>query len=142
MNAAREGGPPNATVAVAALHWGWVPLVELLAVGCFEPTLCTTSVEPAVTVVVTDSITGGPAADGAAGAISEAGYVDSLRPSVWDGSGRLTALQAGLERPGTYRVELMAPGYAAWVRQGVVARSGECHVETVSLEARLQATIR
>ncbi len=121
-------------------YWPGHLLVTILVGGCSEPFQCTQSIEPAITVAVTDSVTGEPVAEGALGAIRERDYVDSLRPRAWDGEGRLTELQAGDERPGTYVVEVRQSGYAARLPEGVQATSGQCHVQTVALKARLQQT--
>jgi hypothetical protein len=40
------------------------------------------------------------------------------------------------ERPGTYGVQ--AEGYKVWRKAGVRVDEGECHVETVELEALMQ----
>ncbi len=41
------------------------------------------------------------------------------------------------ERAGTYRVELSAPGYLDWSRDGVKVDRDACHVQTAQLRALL-----
>ena len=119
-------------------YWQGVLCVALLVTGCREPFGCTGIWVPAIVVTVTDSVTGDPTAEGAFGAIREGSYIDSLRPSAYDGEGRLISLQAGGERPGTYAVVVGKSGYETWLRVDVQVESNQCHVETVALEARLK----
>jgi hypothetical protein len=42
------------------------------------------------------------------------------------------------ERPGTYRIEVQAPGYVTRVMPSVRVTKDDCHVETVELTARLE----
>jgi len=41
------------------------------------------------------------------------------------------------ERPGTYRVEVTASGYAPWTKSNVRVEEDDCHVITVELTAEL-----
>lgn len=114
--------------------------VAALTIACAgSPTLCTLGIEPAVRVTVVDSVSGVVIAGLARGAVHDGAFVDSLRPGGADGQGVVTELVAADERPGTYRIEVRAPGYALWVRTGVQVPAGECHVQTAELTARLQA---
>ena len=72
-------------------------VVVLFAAACADAFQCTLSIDPAIVVAVTDSLTGEPAADSAFGPIRDGSYIDSLQPSVRDGEGRLTHLRAGDE---------------------------------------------
>ena len=94
--------------------------------------ICTTNFAPAVVVEIRDSTTGAPLAQGARGAVQEGTFIDSLRPLS------STTLQAAGERPGIYTVTVVHPGYSQWLRTDVHVQRGECHVQTVTLQALLQ----
>ena len=96
--------------------------------------VCTTNFVSGVVVEIHDSTTGAPLVQGARGAVQEGTFIDSLRPRT------STSLQAAGERPGTYTVTVVHPGYAPWLRTDVRVWPGECHVHTVTLQARLQAS--
>ena len=98
-----------------------------------------TALVAAVDVEIRAADTGSPLAAVARGAIQDGTYRDSLVPgrSV---SGVLVSREAGFQRPGTYTVTVVAPGYAPWTESGVVARAGSCTVEPVSVRALLQPT--
>lgn len=120
-----------------------LPALALALAGCdsHSPASCLASVEPAVLVEVLDSVSSEPAAFGATGSLSEGPFLDSL---TIPGLGlyppeSLAYMRGGDERPGTYSVALLKPGYQPWHQSGVRARRGTCHVETVRLTARLQA---
>lgn len=120
---------------------GLVAALGLWASGCglLDPVVCTTSVEPAIVVWVYDAATGEPAAYGAEGTVRDGDYVDPLRPAVSATADptSLLSFRAADERPGSYEVRVAKDGYEPWVRTGVHARSGKCHVETVELDAHL-----
>ena len=102
--------------------------------------VCTASVEPGILVEVTDARTGAHVARDAAGAVREGSFVDSLRPAVSRGippADTLVSLQAAPERAGTYEVTVTRAGYRPWSQQGVRVTRGSCHVNTVTVAARL-----
>jgi hypothetical protein len=100
------------------------------------PDACTASVEPAITVVARAADTGENVTDGAQGTVSEDTYVDSLRPAEFDQQ-RVLLLRAADERAGTYDLWLERDGYQAVSLSGIEVSSGECHVNTVSMEITL-----
>ena len=108
--------------------------------GALGPHACDTGIRPAVEVVVTDAVTGQPAAGGAAGVVRDGAYVDSLRFARGSGDGTVLSLRAADERPGTYAVEVRKPGYLPWTAAGVRVGRGDCHVRTVTVHAALQPT--
>ena len=59
--------------------------------------------------------------------------LDSFREEM-SGGHRLTG---GTERPGTYDVEVRAPGYIPWLMKGVKVEYDGCHVMTAELDARM-----
>jgi hypothetical protein len=117
-----------------------VPAVlALLLPGCRErvtgnddpPGRCTTSVEPALRVVVRDAATGEPAAAGARVTVSDGSYDADLEAvSPWE-------IIGPPERPGNYLVRVSRPGYAPVEFADVLVEEGVCHVLTVTLEADL-----
>ena len=104
--------------------------------ACNDSVFCSASEEPAIEVVIRDSGSGLPAAEGATGFVRDGSYVDSLR--TYGGN---LSLRAANERPGVYTVVVLKDGYQTWQKQGVRVGRDECHVKTVSLNADLvQAT--
>jgi len=99
---------------------------------------CSASVEPAVVVEIRDARTGVPLAGSARGVVRDGAYVDSLRPHGGAGTPYvLMSRAAAKERPGTYSVNVQAPGYQVWTLDGVVVSSDQCHVRTRRLRAEL-----
>lgn len=125
--------------SVSAVVTGTVGVAVLAAACAGSPTLCSLGIEPAIRVTVVDSASGVVIAGLARGAVHDGAFVDSLRPGGADGQGTVTELVAADERPGTYRVDVVAPGYRSWSRTGVRVPEGSCHVQTAELTARLQA---
>ncbi|HEX9167026.1 MAG TPA: hypothetical protein VF862_14030 [Gemmatimonadales bacterium] len=81
-----------------------------------------------------DSLTGASVANGAEVIAREGAYADTARGSLL-GSGVYSLVY---ERAGVYDVTVSHPSYLAWVRAAVRVTADECHVQTVSLLARLQ----
>jgi hypothetical protein len=77
-------------------------------------------------------MTEGPLAAGARGSVRDGTFLDSLRPFT------SVSLQGAGERPGTYTVTIVHPGYADWLLADVRVHRDVCHVVTVNLQARLQ----
>ncbi|HEX6369754.1 MAG TPA: hypothetical protein VF006_12615 [Longimicrobium sp.] len=91
---------------------------------------CTAEYVYGIHVTASDARTG-EALDSVSGLVREGAWVDTLR-ETWGPP----AMAAG-ERPGTYALEVRAPGYATWETAGVVAPDLGCHVGTKKLHARL-----
>ena len=96
-----------------------------------------TALVAAVDVEIRAADTDAPLAPVARGAIHDGTYLDSLVPGRSVG-GTLVSRHAGFQRPGTYTVTVVTPGYVTREQSGVVARPGSCTVEPVSLRATLQ----
>jgi len=122
------------------MAWRRIPLSLVLAsqalAGCSkkpvveEQVMCTMEARPALAVVVLDSATGAGLAQVAMAVAREGVFADTLR-------GTDSIVSGAHERAGTYRVELSAPGYADWSRDGVKVDRDACHVQTAQLRAQL-----
>jgi hypothetical protein len=93
-----------------------------------EPVMCTMEARAALAVVVVDSVTGAGLAGTTLALAIQGTTTDTL-------AGRDSVVSGAFERPGTYRIELTAPGYRPWTREGVVVKKDECHVLTERLRA-------
>lgn len=121
-----------------------VLVCAMLASGCTrEPTssqefACTTSVEPALVVFISDSVTARPLASAAVGVARDGLFQDSLRPRLFSSAGELLARSGADERQGVYRVTVTLAGYRTWTSGTVAITRNVCHVNTQTLLARLQ----
>ena len=95
-----------------------------------EQVMCTMEARPALAVVVLDSASGAGLAQVAVAVAREGVFADTLR-------GTDSIVSGVHERAGTYRVELSAPGYVDWSRDGVTVERDACHVQTARLRALL-----
>ena len=96
------------------------------------PLVCTEEYRAGITVEVTDSATGLPAADGATLTVTEGAYTES-----WTDAFGGSTLAGAWERAGTYDVAVAKDGYHTWIRTGVFVDADECHVISVALDAAL-----
>ena len=117
-----------------------LPLLVLVA-SCDgdESIVCTTEARFGVNLSVKDATTGQLIPEGVRGSLKDGTYLDSLQVFT-DIEGRIFSLAGAVERPGTYRVDLVAPGYQPWTRSDVRVEEGRCHVEPVSLVAEMAPT--
>ncbi len=108
-------------------------LLSLALMGCMLLSACDCGddAQPAIEVVAVDSVTGLP-------------VTSIVSATARDGSFTETFLVNGPElrvafgRPGTYRVEIQADGYAPWSQEGLRADAIDCGlVETVHVVAQL-----
>jgi hypothetical protein len=110
-------------------------LVILSLAGCSkkpveEQVMCTMEARPALAIVVIDSSSGAGLAAATVAIVREGAFADTLRGT--------DSLVSGVhERAGTYRVEVSAPGYLEWSRDGITVDRDQCHVQTVRLRALL-----
>ena len=95
-----------------------------------------------IVVAITDSISGVGLAAGASLILQDGAYIDSVVFGVNSpvSPGGRGGPPNTYERTGTYDVRVRRPDYLLWERRGVRVLRGECNVETVFLEARLQRT--
>ena len=112
-------------------HWLLLPLIVALACESTEPR-CDPVRLFGIRAFVRDSVSGDGVARDARAVIRDGTFEDSLE-TVSD------SVKVGAdERAGTYRLEVTAPDYQAWARNGiVVAQASECHVQTVDVTVRL-----
>jgi hypothetical protein len=111
--------------------------------GCNNPFAsysCPAVITPAIVVEIRDARTGVPLANAARGAVHEGVYVDSLTPYEANASdaNSLFSRRAADERPGTYSVEVIHPGYRTWSVTGVRAVAGRCGIRTHRISASLE----
>jgi hypothetical protein len=107
----------------------------LVACNWLVGPVCTLSIEPALRVSFVDSMTARPIVTESKAVVVDGTYADT---AIADRSPDATIAILAMERPGIYRVEAIADGYRTWVKDGVRVREGECHVETVEIEALMQ----
>jgi hypothetical protein len=117
-----------------------LPLLVLVA-GCDsdDSIICTTEARFGVNLSVKDAVTGQLIPAGVRGSLKDGSYLDSLQVFT-DIEGRIFSLAGAVERPGTYRVDLVAPGYQPWTRSDVRVEEGRCHVTPVTLVAEMAPT--
>ena len=127
MPSSDDSAMPTSRLALLSLALLW-------ACSSTTSVMCSDVAVPAVVVEPQDSLTGASLAQGARGAVQDGSFLDSLRTR------NPTSLQAAFERPGTYTVTIVQPGYADWMRSDVQVQRGVCHVETVTIQARLQVS--
>ena len=107
-------------------------LATLGAISCRAPDDCTLNYVYGLNVYVSDASTQGSLVDGGTVVVAADG---SFADTATAFAGTFNA--AG-ERPGRYTVTAERLGYQKWTQSNVVVRSDGCHVEPVSLHARLQ----
>lgn len=118
------------------------PLAAALG-ACNDPNdvACTLDIRPALTVTVRDARSDAIITAAATVFASEGSWRDSLRArgtTMVDGSPVLVTKSGADERPGTYRLDISAPGYVSRTVNGLQASAGVCHVTEVRYTARLQ----
>lgn len=121
--------PPRLpTVLISALA------LSLAACDLFSPQpVCTAEAYAAIALEVRDSVTNAHVGGGSLIVASDGSYADTASTSI-----NRAIYGLAYERAGTYTVSVQKPGYQPWSRAGVQVTRGECHVNTVSLVARLQ----
>lgn len=113
-----------------------IPLIIGLALAACDTfgVVCTSDRRPGIAVMVLDSSTSAPVvSDSVLVIASEGMYADTARP-ISDTAEAFLAY----ERAGTYNVQVKANGYQPWESTNIQVSEDACHVERVSLVARLQ----
>ena len=105
--------------------------------------MCTDEARAAVNLRIQDSASGAGIAAGATIVLRDGAFVDSLAISVdrTDLNDWPLSTMNTYERVGRYDITVRRNGYATWTRTGVVVTAGECHVNAVTVVARLQPAV-
>lgn len=115
--------------------------VVVALTGCQDSLgiVCTLEARPSVSVLVRDSATGASIASGATLVQQDGDFIDSAFFPAGEPQLDPYALSTprSAERPGVYNLTVRRAGYADWERQGVRVTRDRCHVNTVTLTARL-----
>jgi len=102
-----------------------------------EPVACTASIEAGILIQVTDSASGNPISCAARAVVTAGTYSETVDnpsgPACFD----TAILGAVFERAGTYAITVSKPGYLDFAINDVVVTAGVCHVNTVTVQARL-----
>lgn len=109
----------------------------LLLASCSSVTeslICSTEARAGITVDVRDSVTDARVGRGAR-VIARAGAMADTTDETGFSDG---PYGLAYERAGTYVVTVEQTGYARWTRNDVQVTNGDCHVNGVTLVARLQ----
>ena len=124
----------------------WVILLLLgaaAAQGCRNPIgfACTDEFRYGLQIIVVDSTSLSPPSS--ATLIARSGtFVDSLGPKepfpINNRGTRVLMLWTAGERTGSYDVTVKSPGYRDWTRSGITVTANSCHVNEVSVTAKLQ----
>lgn len=101
--------------------------------GVTDGTACTLEARAGVTVDIRDSISNADVSSGARIIAKDGVYADTVNSG---GAGFPVGL--AYERSGTYTVTVEKNGYRTWSQGGVVVTKDQCHVQGVSLVARMQ----
>lgn len=116
-------------------------MVLLLVPACGgsddDPVVCTASLEPGIRILVTDSVSGNPNSCGARAVVADGTYSEAAENPSSPGCLDTAMLLAAFERPGTYAVTVSKAGYLDFALSDVAVTAGVCHVNTVTVEARL-----
>jgi hypothetical protein len=115
-------------------------LLPALAACNRDITACPSIEHYAITVVILDSVTQAPTAEGAIGYVQDGDYLDSMVVTGTGGppDGRTpVAMSAAFGRPGVYDVHVSKVGYRDWATHGVVVERARCHVGYRELTALL-----
>ncbi len=110
--------------------------------GCLfpsDPIGCTADLREAVAVYVRDAASNASIATGATLVLRDGPFADSITSPFYNPSDNQGALITPntFERAGTYAVTVRRANYASWDTAGVRVTRNVCHVNTVTLTARL-----
>lgn len=107
----------------------------------FDGTLCTDQFVYGLNVTVLDSLTLSPPTKATLLARSGA-FTDSVGPRspspLTNGGPAMLLLWTAGERAGVYDITVKAPGYRDWTKNGITVTADACHVNPVSVTAKLQ----
>lgn len=100
---------------------------------------CPTVALPALVLRVLDRTTGAPVVAGTSATAIDGAWSEAFRGPLPELVTDTTAFPfaAAYERPGTYQIEVRAPGYPVFTIRNVTVTRGRCNVNTVQVTARL-----
>jgi hypothetical protein len=102
-----------------------------------EGVACTMELRPGIMVNVVDDATGAAASCGAQAVITAVGYSEIVENPAGPSCPESFALRGAAERPGTYTVTVSKPLYHDATLGPITVTAGVCHVNTVTVTARL-----
>jgi hypothetical protein len=121
-----------------------IVLVTVAISGCdlLEPKVgCTLIAVPGISVSLVDSLTNSPIPVRAATIVATDGaYADTIFGTALAPDATDTNAGIAYERSGTYTLKVVVAQYREWVKSGIRVTEDQCHVETVSIIARIQRT--
>ena len=109
-----------------------IMLAVLAPMACSGPTVCDAFAGPGLGLVVRDSVSGIGLASRALAVAHDGSYADTLLRAASD-----SQMWGAYERPSTYSLDVSAPGYLNWHREGIRVSAGECHVTPTGVRALL-----
>lgn len=113
--------------------------IALISTKCDEPsamTPCTPSIEPAVTVIVSDAQTKAPLE--AKVVVKDNNFQEELKIKGVTATGQI--IYGGVfERPGTYTVSTSKDGYETSILEKIEVAKDECHVTTRNVHVKLKS---
>lgn len=112
--------------------------IALVSTDCNEPsamTPCTPSIEPAVTVTVSDAQTQVPLE--AKVVVRDDNFQEELKLKGVTAAGQII-YGGAFERPGSYTVSTSKDGYETSILEKIEVVKGECHVRTRNVQVKLK----
>lgn len=97
---------------------------------------CTAVALAGLRVDLRDSVTNAPYTGQVIAKAIDSSFRDSASTPFFERDSAIIAFV--VERPGTYRVEVSAASYSPWSREGVTVTKTRCHVNPVTLTAKLR----
>lgn len=106
--------------------------------GCDDPAGCPLGEFPGVVLEIRDSVTGAGLADQAlvVATATSGSTTDTLR---WIDGPDSVFISGLYDQPGSFTLSVSVPGYQDWDRADVLVERGRCVVNTVEIQALLQA---
>jgi hypothetical protein len=98
--------------------------------------VCTANLVPALSISVLDDATGMGTACGATAVVTEGPFSETVQTPAFPACDDFV-LGAALERTGTYSVVVSKAGYQNFTASNIVVTANPCHVNTVTVTARM-----
>jgi hypothetical protein len=125
------------------MNRNWSPLLIAMTLflesacggGGGDPKACDTSAHAGILIRVIDNASGNPIACGASAVVISGSYSETVNSNTPCSDN--TNLMAAFERPGTYAITVSKAGYQNFTINDVIVTPGVCHVNTVTVDARL-----